>query len=297
MYRFSELIFDTYDSKLFELYQRMDNLDWVWEQLYLVNLKELENVEKSTIKELQNKAQRGMQIANISDKKELSQKWVNYMFSRETEALFIYLYSLRENFLKEHLVIENKKIFKKIQRENVIFVSPHWGAFYSLPLILSALDFEVYPVANGDESDHLERIFDTLEKPHKKNVNVILSTKYPVRLLKEMNYYLKNGKNILVYPEYTFGKEPKYDATYLGIKFPTARGVASISQSQRVNIQPVSLRRIPGTSKFELKFYDTISTKKDVISINKTLHSTIDKIVRQDLSQWWYWEIFEKNMR
>lgn len=302
MDRYTGTVLNCVKTDLFKFYQKAPDLNWVWEQLNLTNLQEIEEIKETEWTELKLRAERSMKIANLTDSTLLSQKWADYMLSKETEALFIFLYSLRKDFQKEHLLIKNKEKLEELQASNnpVIFVSPHWGAFYSLPLILSSLGFHICPIANGGEEQHLNKILNTIVKEHKQNIKAVLSTKSPVVLLRDMIFYLNKNINLVIYPEYTFGPTPKYTVEYLATEFPAAQGVAKVAQMQNVKIQPVSLKHVAETSLFELEFYDTICNQDlelHVSAVNKKVHESLEKIIKKDLSKWWYWEIFEENRK
>lgn len=106
------------------------------------------------------------------------------------------------------------------------------------------------------------------------------------------------NQSILVYPEYTYGAVPKARTTYFGVDFPAPQGVPKIAVNEDIKIQPISLRRISDYPQFEIVFYDPIVPNKfgyNVDDISNKIHTSIESIVKSEISQWWYWEVFQDN--
>lgn len=59
---------------------------------------------------------------------------------------------------------------------------------------------------------------------------------------------------------------------------------------------PNEIRRVPQSSQFEMTFYPPIFPEQcqyQAVTVGDSIHARIETIVKQDPSQWWYWEIFE----
>lgn len=301
MERFTGQVFDLDNLSLFNYFKQVSNPSDVWRIINHINILEVDSLKKE-LSEKEYNVSKILERLGFKNSIQQAHKWTEYMLSRESEALFIFLFSHNPSFMDNFLKIKGKKYLENIfqSKEPVIFISPHWGAFYSIPLILSALGVPHVPISNAGEENHLNTILNQLVPEHKDMITDVLSTSNPILLLKNIKKILHLNQSILIYPEYTFGSVPKARATYFGVEFPAPQGVPRISVTENTRIQPLSFRKISDTPKFEIVFYEPIipaSLDNNVESISKKIHTSIENIVKSDVSQWWYWEIFEENSK
>ncbi|AIS09929.1 MULTISPECIES: hypothetical protein [Lactobacillus] len=295
IYDFSMYLSDLDDQRLFQVLKKSNQLDLIWKEISLIRQIEI-NEKKENIQDLVTIASKAMKFTNLKNQESLSKKWANYILFQETDAIFVYLFSQTKCFLKNNLIIINEEKLNDIKRGNTIIFSPHWGDFYSIPIILASLRIQNVPLANGDEGEHMRSILDVMLSSLKKYITEVLDTSNPVNALFKLDNLLKNSKNILEFPEYTLGPKPKYRTKYLDNFFPVAYGLAALAKRNNSNIQPVTFTRIDDFPHYELRFYSKINIKDMTVGqINNNIHRLINSIIVKTPEKWWYWYLFSKN--
>lgn len=295
---FTDYLTDIRDPRLFFLCQKSQNLAYAWKQLQLIREKEL--LEPENIREMRRLEFIGSNAVNCTDianKQAVVTKWIKNMMYQETDATYLYLYSSNPDFMKRHLIVTGDTKILGSDMKNTIFFSPHWGDYYSLPVVLASMGVLNIPLANGDEGNHMRSIIETLKPEVKEKMPRILDTSNPYRALQELDISLRNEQNVVIFPEFTIGSKPKYNTKYFGTSFPVAHGVPALAKRNKSKLVPITIERVDEEPHFELRVYSPLKNidELSIDQISEKIHKKINEIVSMKPEKWWYWNIFDKN--
>lgn len=253
----TDFISDINNPELFHWIRDNYPPDLTWELLSRATRWERKHLFSSDAENLYNTCYSALQKTKFAEKASIiADKWVRFILSQELDASMLFMYSPSKEFFK-HLQIKGKEYLDQCLNSNkgFLIVCPHFGSFYSLSHVLSALNVQQVALSNGGENEHLTKVINILTPEASNNIHEVIPVTSVMAVRKAIRY-LNKGISVVIFPEFTVGEKPNSFVNYFGHKIPAALGTERMSELAKVPILPTTLiHENPDSLDFSLEFY------------------------------------------
>jgi len=256
-----------------------------------------------------NKVHENVKKTNIDKygycKNEISQINSSYVWKKDPDFLFPYLFLDNPNFIEQKILFKNYNFVESelLNGHGAILTLFHWGVFQNFTPLFLIKKVKFNFLANYYACMYLKEMIDIYIPEYSQYIDYIV-TGDPTILRKSLDK-LKKNEIICVLPELSLGlAKPKYRMEFLGNTVYVPDGAAVLSYLSGAKIIPCKVikEEVDNTFKYKLDFLQIINNNTDdKFTKEKYIGETCVKIfeileneITKDPYHWCGWEIYDR---
>ncbi|WP_162986369.1 lysophospholipid acyltransferase family protein [Virgibacillus sp. Bac332] len=225
---------------------------------------------------------------------EFSNRWTDYLFYRNLDINLISMYATQQDFLEKHVRFKGlHNLDHSLKKGNPpVLVSLHMNAYQAIVPLLAAKGYRLSYFMDKQTLNVWNRIGESF-------LGEVMNKLSPIGLpqnsaIKQALRNLKEGKPLLMFPDFTLGDMPNVETKFLGYDVFVPIGPAKIATLLESPIIPIILEksnRYQYTLRIEEPLFEPTDVK-NVEEISISIFKWIEKEVKQCPENWWCWYIF-----
>ncbi|MGA3366617.1 hypothetical protein ACA601_17125 [Lactiplantibacillus pentosus] len=226
-------------------------------------------------------------VPQIEMSKELISKWANYRNKMMLDVILAVLYADIDEYKG---AIEDPNNFLK-RKSNNIFIYPHYGSYMSIIPIMAANKIDITILMDKSLVSVWEHLLENTSFSQRIHLYGIQDFNTLHKALKRV----KCGSNLIMFPEFTLGKNPKLTGEFLNQNVYVPSGPARLACQNSIPLVPLKLKKLNNRKLPNVVLGDDLasqSEKQTITEISLNTMSSMDDIVKKDPSKWWGWQIF-----
>lgn len=284
----SDLLID-YDVFLnnIDIYQTMSDIpvsDFYHSLLNLVNPK----YNKEAIDRIKRYKSIVKSIDNQLFDNHMKEKWAHNQLVSSLELITALLYADKLNLQNNSTlsVLKNNKVGK-------ILFYPHYGSYMSILPLLASQGIQFTVLMDEKMVPFWKEILFKVSYGNNIKLHGIQSKNSMIRVLHD----IKNGYNLMMYPDFSYGKASPLYGEFLSKMSHIPQGPVTIAKQLQTDLIPISMHYHNKEILPSITINPPIDCTKNTTEASLEMMSCMEKIILQDVSRWWCWEIYEDKIK
>ncbi|MGT2667576.1 LpxL/LpxP family acyltransferase [Streptococcus rifensis] len=171
---------------------------------------------------------------------------------------------------------------------NILFF-PHYDAYMSILPILATNNMKLTILMDESSTRYWEFILSKFNFGKNIRLHGIQEKNSILKVLND----LKNGYNLVMYPEFSLGKKSKFTTKFLNEDIFLPTGIATIAKKLKTNIIPIQINYPDNQLLPYIILSESIDSEQNILDVSKEIMKIMENIISKDKSKWWGWEIWD----
>ncbi len=239
-----------------------------------------------------------LNVTNKQDNEDFAIKWADYMYYRNCDINLFTLFVNKRDFYLNNFKCNGIEKLKDYMQQgiNPILVASHTGPYQAIIPALASQSIEFSYFMDKNSVELWNEIIQTYLEDYRELLHPIgLPSKNSI---KQGIVNLKKGLPLLIFPEFSFYESNELTTNFFNKEIKVPIGSAKLASKYNLPLIPITFERNNFT--FELTIHDSIRDIDDQRSIDVIATETmkwVENRVKDNMTEWWCWEIFESLMQ
>lgn len=215
------------------------------------------------------------------------QNWAEYRLNMSIKVILSVLYAERNHYKFQ---IHGAHLLSPL-KGNILFY-PHYDSYMALIPILATNNIKLTIMMDGESIEFWNHILKQFD--FRKNIK--LHSIQNKNSLFKVAQDVKNGYNLIMFPEFSLGDTPKNTTYFLGEKILMPIGPVVLAKKLKTNLIPLKITYPKSQLLPYVHLCSPINLNESDYEAGTSMMNFMENIIIEDKTKWWAWEVFFEKM-